>query len=112
MRYHVSRHSVKAALHRDQLAKALIDLPSNTQLLTLYIDHEAKAGLQSRIYSQIMEKTRKDASLAEVLWSIWAICRVSRNILDSDSGGNSRVRAVLTKAVTSNRCEISVLAVE
>lgn len=103
MRHHVLRHPTRAAVHRDQLGEALRDFPSNTQFLTLYVDHESKAGLQSRIYNHVMARTHRDRSLAEIVWSVWAMCRASRNIFDKDSGGNARVRAVLAKAVASDR---------
>ena len=107
MRRHVLRQPIKAAIYRDQLDNSLADFPSNTQFLTLYIDHERRAGLQTRVYSHILGRARKDASLVEIIWSIWAMCRVSRNIFDKDSGGNARVRAVLSKAVTSDRYDFA-----
>lgn len=109
IRCHVMRHPSRAAVYRDQLDSALSDFPASTLFHTLYIGHETKAGLRSRIYSHIMSRTHRTGSLVEILWSIWAMCGASQNIFDKDSGGNARVRAVLAKAVASDRYVIGHL---
>lgn len=99
---HTSWHPTPAYLARSTLETAISHYPSNTQFHSLFVDNEIRAGLQSRIYAHLLQRSLTESSSELLLWRIWAMAKMSDNIYDPASGGHSRMRSLFSKALSTD----------
>lgn len=100
------RHSVwhpgPKGVIRQFLEQAMREFPNNTQFLSTALWHQSQSGLRGPTYELIHRLTAPEGTARSVLWAIWAEGVAATDIYAPGSGGASRVRASLRRALGSH----------
>jgi hypothetical protein len=101
--HHAARHPGPASIVRSRLEKSMNGFPDNTIFLGEMLSQQAKTGLQSRLHGLTARLTDPNSRLIGMIWAVWAEATVATDLYHSGSGGGSRVRSLLDRALSTEK---------
>jgi hypothetical protein len=99
---HSTWHPGPKVVIRNFLDQAIKEFPDNTQFLSTALWHHLQSGLRGPIYDLIHRLTEPDGMVQSALWSLWAEGIAASDIYAPGSGGASRIRTSLQRALSSH----------
>jgi hypothetical protein len=101
LRLHTTRHPGPASAVRGHVEHAARQFPDNTKFLDTMLSLQAKSGLHSRLHALTARLTGSDSRLVGMVWAVWAEAVLATDLYHPGSGGASRVRSLLRRALSS-----------
>jgi hypothetical protein len=100
------RHSIwhpgPKVIVRQFLDHARQAFPNNTQFLSTGLWHQLQSGLRGPVHDLIHRLTEPQGTLPGILWALWAEGVAAIDIYAPGSGGASRIRATIRRALSSH----------